>query len=55
VTSVLAVAVADVTQPPGPLPASQRHMIDAALAALCLSVVLGLASLVAAGRIRPPA
>ena len=55
VTSVLAAAVADVTKPHGPLPASQRHMIDAALAALCVSVVIGLASLLAAGRIRPPA
>ena len=55
VTSVLAMGVAAVTKPHGPLPASQQHMIDAALAALCVSAVLGLASLVAAGRMKPPA
>ena len=55
VTSLLAAAVAEVTKPHGPLPASQRHMIDAAVAALCVSAVLGLASLVAGRRMRPPA
>jgi hypothetical protein len=55
VTSVLAVAVAAVTRPPGSLPGSQRHMIAGALVALCISAVLGMASLVAGGRVRPPA
>lgn len=55
VTSLLAAAVAEVTKPHGPLPASQRHMIDAAVAALCVSAVLGLASIVAGRRMRPPA
>src|ERR1700691_2814795 len=31
VTSVLAMAVAALTRPPGSLPGSQRHMIDGAL------------------------
>jgi hypothetical protein len=54
VTSVLAAGVAAVTRPHGPLPASQRHMTEAALAALCVSAVLGLASVAVAGRVRPP-
>ncbi|HEX3711244.1 MAG TPA: hypothetical protein VHV09_00500, partial [Trebonia sp.] len=54
-TSVLAAGVAEVTRPAGPLPASQHHMIEAALAALCVSAVLGLASVAARGRVRPPA
>jgi hypothetical protein len=55
VTSVLAVAVAALVRPPGALPGSQRHVIAGALIALGLSVVLALASLAAAGRVRPPA
>ena len=55
VTSLLAAAVAEVTKPARALPASQRHMIDAAVAALCVSAVLGVASLVAGRRMRPPA
>jgi hypothetical protein len=49
-TSVLAVAVAALVRPPGPLPGSQRHLIAGALAGAGLSAVLGLASLAAAGR-----
>lgn len=55
VTSTLATAVADLVRPHGSLPASQRHMIAAALAALCISAVLGVTTLVAGGRLRPPA
>jgi hypothetical protein len=55
VTSVLAMATAALTRPPGPLPGSQRHVIAEALVALCISAVLGVASLVAGGRVRPPA
>jgi hypothetical protein len=55
VTSVLAIATAALTRPPGPLPGSQRHVIADALVALCISAVLGVASLVAGGRVRPPA
>lgn len=54
-TSTLAMAVAALTRPPGPLPGSQRHMIAGALVAFCISVVFGMASLVAGGRVRPPA
>ena len=54
-TSVLAMTMAALTRPPGPLPDSQRHMIAGALAALCISAVLGIASLAAGGRSRPPA
>jgi hypothetical protein len=49
-TSVLAVAVAALVRPAGPLPGSQRHLIAGALVGLGLSAVLGLASLAAAGR-----
>jgi hypothetical protein len=55
VTSTLAMGVADLIRPHGSLPASQRHMIAAALAAFCISAVLGLTTLVAGGRPRPPA
>ncbi len=55
VTSVLAVAVAALVRPPGSLPGSQRHVIAGALVALDVSVILILASLAAAGRVRPPA
>ena len=55
VTSALAMGVADLIRPHGPLLASQRHMIAAALAAFCMSAVLGVATLAAEGRLRPPA
>lgn len=55
VTSALAMVVADFTRPHGPLPASQRHMTAAALAAFCVCAVLGVTTLVAGGRLRPPA
>jgi hypothetical protein len=51
-TSVLAMTVAALNRPHGSLPGTQRQMIAGALAGLCLSAVLGLASLVAAGRSR---
>lgn len=55
VTSVLMMGVAALVQPRGgPLPGTQRHLIALALAAFCLSGVLGMASLAAAGRFRPP-
>ncbi len=50
-TSVLAMAVAALVRPPGPLPGSQRHMIAGALVGLGLSAALGLASLAAGGRV----
>jgi len=49
-TSVLAMAVAALIRPHGSLPGTQRQMIASALAGLCLSAILRLASLVAAGR-----
>ena len=55
VTSVLAMTIAARTGPPGPLPGSQRHMIAGALAALCVSAVLAIASLAAGRWFRPPA
>ena len=51
-TSVLAMAIAVLVRPPGSLPGPQRGIIAGALAALCLSAVLGIASLAAAGRDR---
>jgi hypothetical protein len=54
-TSALATGVASLTRPPGPLPATQWHLVSGALAGLGLSAVLGLASLAAAGRTRPAA
>jgi hypothetical protein len=55
VTSALAVGAAALIRPHGPLPGTQRHLIALALAGFCLSGVLGLASLAAAGRSRPAA
>jgi len=54
-TSVLAMAIAALIRPPGSLPGPQRDIIAGALATLCLSVVLGIASLAATGRDRPAA
>jgi hypothetical protein len=42
-TSLLAVGVAALVRPQGSLPATQRHLIAGALAALALSALLGLA------------
>jgi len=50
-TSVLAMATASLVGPDGPLLEPQRDMILAALAALCLSALLGIGS-PAAGRVR---
>jgi hypothetical protein len=55
VTSALAATVAALIRPPGSLPATQRYMIVGALIALFISTVLGVVSLVADGRARPPA
>jgi hypothetical protein len=55
VTSVLAMAIAFGTRPAGPLPGPQRDMIIAALAALCLSAVLLIASLASRAGSRPAA
>jgi hypothetical protein len=55
VTSVLAMTMAALTRPPGPLPGSQRHMIAGALVALCISATLAIASLSAGGWFRIPA
>jgi len=55
VTSVLAMTMAALIRPPGSLPGSQRHMIVAALLALCISAVLGVTSLLRVGRSWPPA
>jgi hypothetical protein len=49
-TSVLAMGVAALIRPHGSLPGTQRQMIAGALAGLCLSAILRLASLVAGGR-----
>jgi hypothetical protein len=53
VTSVLMLAIAVFVRPRGPLPGTQRHLIALALVAFCLSGVLGMASLAAAGRSWP--
>jgi hypothetical protein len=54
VTSALMVVIAAFVRPPGgPLFGTQRHTTALALTALCLSGVLGLASLTAGGRSRP--
>jgi hypothetical protein len=53
VTSVLAMAIAALIRPLGPLPQTQRQMMVAALAGAGLSAVLGLASRAGAGRSRP--
>lgn len=50
VTSVLAAAIAASIRPPVSLPGPQRDMIAGALAALCISAVLGVASLALRGR-----
>lgn len=52
VTCAASVAVAVVVRPHSTLPQSQRHMIEAALLVLGLSMAFGLASLVTAGRFR---
>jgi hypothetical protein len=52
VTSGLALGVAAVVRPRGALPETQWHLIAGALAGVGLSAVLGLASLVAGGRLR---
>jgi hypothetical protein len=52
-TCVLALPVAAFIRPPGALPAPQRDMILVALAGLCLSVVLGAASVLRGRRPRP--
>jgi hypothetical protein len=54
-TSTLAMAIAAFTRPPGPLPVTQRHLVAHALVALGASTALGLASLAAGDRYRPPA
>jgi hypothetical protein len=53
VTGALAAAVAATVRPAGPLPVPQRDMIAGALAAVCLSAALGVASLTVRGRARP--
>ena len=53
VTSVLAMAIAALIRPQGPLPETQRLMIAVALAGAGLSAVLGRASLAGTGRSRP--
>jgi hypothetical protein len=55
VTSAVAVAVAALIRPAGPLPWAQREIIGGALIALELSVLLGLAQLATAGRTWPAA
>lgn len=55
VTSALVLAIASAVRPSGALPDPQRVTIAAALAALCLSAVLAVASLVLRGRVQPPA
>jgi hypothetical protein len=55
VTSVLAMTIAALKRPPGAFPRPQRDMIAGALAALCLSTVLGIASIAMARRSRPAA
>jgi len=54
-TSVLAMAIAELTRPPGPLAGTQRHIFMGALAAFCASSALGMTSLAANLQIRPPA
>ena len=53
VTSVLAMAIAALLRPQGPLPATQRQMMAVAMAGVGLSVILWVASLAGAGRSRP--
>jgi len=53
ITSLLAMTIAAVIRPAGVIPWSQRATIEGALAALCLSAVLLLASLASRGRLRP--
>jgi hypothetical protein len=53
VTCLLAVPLAGLIRPSGPLPAPQRDMIVAALAGLCLSAALAVASLLRRRRPRP--
>jgi hypothetical protein len=52
VTSALAMGVAALIRPHDSLPATQWHVITAALAGLWLSAILGLGSLATAGRTR---
>ncbi len=54
VTSALALAISSLVRP-ARLPGSQREMIYGSLAALCLSAVLGIASLARRGRPWPAA
>jgi len=53
VTSLLAMTVALLVRPPGPLSGSQRHIFAGALAAFCISAVFGMPSLAAGVRARP--
>jgi hypothetical protein len=53
VTSLGTMAIALSIHPGGTLPGPQRGMIDAGLAGLCLSAVLGILSLPLTGRVRP--
>jgi hypothetical protein len=53
VTSVLAMGIAALIRPLGPLPEAQRLMIAVALAGAGLSAILGLASRASADRSRP--
>jgi hypothetical protein len=55
VTSLLAMAVALLVRPAGPLAGSQRHMFVGALAAFGISAVFGMLSLAAGARVRLPA
>jgi hypothetical protein len=51
-TSLGTIVIASLIDPGRTLHGPQRHMIDAALAALCLSAVLGILSLLLKGRVR---
>jgi hypothetical protein len=53
VTSLGTMAIASFIDPGRTLRGPQRDMIDAALAVLCLSAVLGVLSLLLGGRVRP--
>ncbi len=53
VTSLGTMAIASFIDPGRTLRGPQRDMIDAALAAFCLSAVLGVLSLLLGGRVRP--
>jgi hypothetical protein len=55
VTSLLAMTVALLVRPPGPLSGSQRHIFVGALAAFCISAVFGMPSVAAGVRVRLPA